>query len=132
MTERPTLKPKDAPDLGRFLFEDAFRLAEPRTGNERVQRDAAHNFAQERLPQRLLRAVAEEEADPAIIRRIGLLDVTVPVEHGGPGRSYVPCGLIAREMEWVDSGYRNVGSVQSGLVLYPTLGGAITGLQAFC
>ncbi|KGJ10040.1 acyl-CoA dehydrogenase [Paracoccus versutus] len=122
MTEKPKLKPKDAPGLGRFNWEDAFRLDGQLTEDERMLRDAARNFAQEKLQPRVIRAFAEEETDPAIFREMGemgLLGVTVPAEYGGLGASYVAYGLVAREVEWVDSGYRSMMSVQSSLVMYP-------------
>ncbi|WEF24737.1 acyl-CoA dehydrogenase [Paracoccus sp. S3-43] len=122
MTDKPKLKPKDAPDLGRFDWEDAFRLDGQLTEDERMLRDAARSFSQEKLQPRVIRAFAEEETDPAIFREMGemgLLGVTVPAEYGGLGASYVSYGLIAREVERVDSGYRSMMSVQSSLVMYP-------------
>ncbi len=116
------LKPKDAPDLGRFDWEDAFRLDEQLTEDERMLRDAARAFAQEKLQPRVIKAFADEETDPAIFREMGemgLLGVTVPEEYGGIGASYVAYGLVAREVERVDSGYRSMMSVQSSLVMYP-------------
>ena len=120
--DRPALKPKDAPDLGRFDWEDPFRLEEQLTGDERMLRDAARSFSQERLQPRVIEAYASEATDPAIFREMGemgLLGVTVPEEYGGIGASYVAYGLIAREVERVDSGYRSMMSVQSSLVMYP-------------
>jgi glutaryl-CoA dehydrogenase len=116
------LKPKDAPDLGRFDWEDAFRLDEQLTEDERMLRDAARAFAQEKLQPRVIKAFADETTDPAIFREMGemgLLGVTVPEEYGGIGASYVAYGLVAREVERVDSGYRSMMSVQSSLVMYP-------------
>ncbi len=116
------LKPKDAPDLSRFDWEDAFRLNEQLTEDERMLRDAARAYAQDKLQPRVTEAYREEKTDPAIFREMGemgLLGVTVPEEYGGLGASYVSYGLIAREVERVDSGYRSMMSVQSSLVMYP-------------
>jgi glutaryl-CoA dehydrogenase len=119
---RPTLKPKDAPDLSRFDWEDPFRLEDQLSEDERMLRDAARQFAQERLQPRVIKAYAEEAVEPGIFREMGeagLLGVTVPEEYGGLGVGYVTYGLIAREIERVDSGYRSMMSVQSSLVIYP-------------
>lgn len=116
------LKPKDAPDLGRFGWEDPFRLNDQLTEEERMLRDAAHAYAQEKLQPRAIAAYRDEATDPAIFREMGdmgLLGVTVPEEYGGLGASYVAYGLVAREVERVDSGYRSMMSVQSSLVMYP-------------
>ena len=116
------LKPKDAPDLSRFDWEDPFRLDLQLTEEERMLRDAARAYAQEKLQPRVIKAFAEESTDPAIFREMGemgLLGVTIPEEYGGIGASYVAYGLVAREIERVDSGYRSMMSVQSSLVMYP-------------
>lgn len=116
------LKPKDAPDLARFDWQDPFRLDSQLSEEERMLRDAARAYAQEKLQPRVIRAFAEEETDPAIFREMGamgLLGVTIPEEYGGLGASYVAYGLVAREIERVDSGYRSMMSVQSSLVMYP-------------
>lgn len=116
------LKPKDAPDLSRFDWEDAFRLDDQLSEEERMLRDGARAYAQEKLQPRVIAAYREEKTDPAIFREMGemgLLGVTVPEEYGGIGASYVAYGLIAREVERVDSGYRSMMSVQSSLVMYP-------------
>ncbi|MBZ4022076.1 acyl-CoA dehydrogenase [Rhodobacter sp. TJ_12] len=116
------LKPKDAPDLARFDWEDPFRLEAQLTEEERMLRDAARAYAQEKLQPRVIQAFAEEKTDPAIFREMGamgLLGVTIPEEYGGLGASYVAYGLVAREIERVDSGYRSMMSVQSSLVMYP-------------
>jgi glutaryl-CoA dehydrogenase len=118
----PHLKAKDAPDLGRFDWEDPFRLEDQLTEEERMLRDAAHSYALEKLQPRVTQAYREESTDPAIFREMGemgLLGVTIPEEYGGLGSSYVAYGLIAREVERVDSGYRSMMSVQSSLVMYP-------------
>jgi len=116
------LSPKDAPDLGRFDWSDPFRLEDQLSEEERMLRDGARAYAQERLQPRVTQAYREESTDPAIFAEMGamgLLGVTVPEEYGGLGASYVAYGLIAREVERVDSGYRSMMSVQSSLVMYP-------------
>ncbi len=118
----PALKPKDAPDLNRFDWEDPFRLNEQLSEDERMMRDSARAYAQEKLQPRVIAAYRDEATDPAIFREMGemgLLGVTVPEEYGGLGASYVSYGLVAREVERVDSGYRSMMSVQSSLVMYP-------------
>ncbi|MCX7287934.1 MAG: acyl-CoA dehydrogenase [Rhodobacterales bacterium] len=118
----PKLKPKDAPDLGRFDWQDPFRLDDQLTEEERMLRDGARAYAQEKLQPRVVAAYREETTDPSIFREMGemgLLGVTVPEEYGGLGASYVAYGLVAREVERVDSGYRSMMSVQSSLVMYP-------------
>ena len=122
MSDKPKLKAKDAPDLGRFDWEDPFRLNDQLTEEERMLRDGARAYAQEKLQPRVIAAYRDETTDPAIFREMGemgLLGVTVPEEYGGLGASYVAYGLIAREVERVDSGYRSMMSVQSSLVMYP-------------
>ncbi|MFD1883840.1 acyl-CoA dehydrogenase [Paracoccus pacificus] len=122
MADRPTLKPKDAPDLGKFDWQDPFRMDEQLTEEERMLRDAARAYAQQKLQPRVIAAYRDEQTDPAIFREMGemgLLGVTIPEEYGGLGASYVSYGLIAREVERVDSGYRSMMSVQSSLVMYP-------------
>jgi glutaryl-CoA dehydrogenase len=118
----PSLKAKDAPDLGRFDWEDPFRLNDQLTEEERMLRDAARDYAQAKLQPRVVAAYREETTDPGIFHEMGemgLLGVTVPEEYGGLGASYVAYGLVAREVERVDSGYRSMMSVQSSLVMYP-------------
>ena len=118
----PALSPKDAPDLNRFDWEDPFRLNEQLSEDERMMRDSARAYAQEKLQPRVIAAYREESTDPEIFRemgQMGLLGVTVPEEYGGLGASYVSYGLVAREVERVDSGYRSMMSVQSSLVMYP-------------
>jgi glutaryl-CoA dehydrogenase len=118
----PKLKAKDAPDLGRFDWEDPFRLNDQLTEEERMLRDAARGYAQAKLQPRAVAAYREESTDPGIFREMGemgLLGVTIPEAYGGLGASYVAYGLVAREVERVDSGYRSMMSVQSSLVMYP-------------
>ncbi|RVT86938.1 acyl-CoA dehydrogenase [Rhodobacteraceae bacterium CCMM004] len=113
---------KDAPDLGRFDWDDPLRLEGQLTEDERMLRDAARSFAQDTLAPRVVAAYRDEVTDPDIFAEMGaagLLGVTVPEAHGGLGAGYVTYGLIAREIERVDSGYRSMMSVQSSLVMYP-------------
>ena len=122
MNAPQTIKTKDAPDLNRFDWEDAFRLEDQLSEDERMLRDAARAFSQEKLQPRVVDAYREEHTDPGIFREMGdagLLGVTVPEQYGGLGASYVTYGLVAREVERVDSGYRSMMSVQSSLVMYP-------------
>ncbi len=122
MTDRPTLKPKDAPDLSRFQWDDALRLDSQLSEDERMLRDAARDFAQSVLQPRVIKAFREEPAAPSLfplMGEAGLLGVTVPEEYGGLGAGYVTYGRVAREIERVDSGYRSMMSVQSSLVMYP-------------
>ena len=110
------------PDLGLFDWADPFRLNDQLTEEERMLRDGAAAYAAEKLAPRITRAYADETADPAIFAEMGemgLLGVTIPEEYGGLGAGYVSYGLIAREVERVDSGYRSMMSVQSSLVMYP-------------
>ncbi|MCX5512706.1 acyl-CoA dehydrogenase [Kaistia algarum] len=118
----PSLRPKDRPDLSRFDWEDPFRFGSQIDEEETMIRDAAAAFAADRLAPRIEAAYLEEQTDPDIFREMGetgLLGVTVPEEYGGAGASYVSYGLVAREIERVDSGYRSMMSVQSSLVMYP-------------
>ena len=90
--------------------------------DERMLRDAARTFAQTRLAPRVIDAYRDEVTDPAIFAEMGeagLLGITIPEEFGGLGAGYVTYGLVAREVERVDSGYRSMMSVQSSLVMYP-------------
>jgi glutaryl-CoA dehydrogenase len=122
MNQMPKIKSKDAPDLGRFDWQDPFRLDDQLTEEERMLRDGARAYATEKLQPRIIAAYRDETTDPAIFREMGamgLLGVTIPEEYGGLGASYVAYGLIAREVERVDSGYRSMMSVQSSLVMYP-------------
>ncbi|MDV7270029.1 acyl-CoA dehydrogenase [Thioclava sp. A2] len=116
------LKAKDRPDLSTFDWEDALRLADQLTEEERMMAEAARAFAQDKLAPRVERAYLDEYTDPAIFAEMGeqgLLGATIPEEYGGLGAGYVTYGLVAREIERVDSGYRSMMSVQSSLVMYP-------------
>jgi glutaryl-CoA dehydrogenase len=113
---------KDAPDMARFNWEDPFRLEDQLTEDERMLRDAARSFAQTELAPKVIDAYREETSDPGMFKAMGsagLLGLTVPEQYGGLGASYVTYGLVAREIERVDSGYRSMMSVQSSLVMYP-------------
>ena len=119
---KDTLTAKDAPDLSRFDWEDAFRLEDQLSEDERMLRDAARAFAQGQLQPRVIEAYRDELSAPELFAEMGeagLLGATLPEEYGGLGASYVTYGLIAREIERVDSGYRSMMSVQSSLVIYP-------------
>ena len=108
--------------MGRFDWADPFLLDEQLTDDERMIRDTAHAYAQDRLAPRIVEAFQHEHTDPAIFREmgeLGLLGPTIPEEYGGVGAGYVAYGLVAREVERVDSGYRSMMSVQSSLVMYP-------------
>ncbi|NOE19714.1 acyl-CoA dehydrogenase [Ruegeria atlantica] len=116
------MKPQSAPHLGPFTWDDPFLMEDQLAEDERMVRDAAHAYAQDKLLPRVTAAFANEETDPAIFREMGemgLLGTTIPEEYGGIGSSYVTYGLVAREVERVDSGYRSMMSVQSSLVMYP-------------
>jgi len=120
--EAPVLRAKDAPDLGTFDWADPFRLDSQLTEDERMMRDAAHAYAQEKLQPRVIDAFANETTDAGIFKEMGdmgLLGITIPEEYGGLGGNYVQYGLVAREVERVDSGYRSMMSVQASLVMYP-------------
>ena len=120
--DAPALSPKDRPDLGRFTWDDPLRLDTQLSEDERLLRDAAHAFAQSELQPRVRDAYANETAAPELFElmgQAGLLGATLPEAYGGLGAGYVTYGLIAREIERVDSGYRSMMSVQSSLVIYP-------------
>ncbi|WP_245228542.1 acyl-CoA dehydrogenase [Pontixanthobacter sp. CEM42] len=105
-----------------FNWEDPFNLESQLTEDERMIRDAAHGFAQSELQPRVQEAYRNETSAPELfplMGQAGLLGATVPEQYGGADASYVAYGLIAREIERVDSGYRSMASVQSSLVMYP-------------
>lgn len=106
----------------RFSWEDPFDIETQLSDEERLIRDAARGFAQRELQPRVVEAFSEETDAPelfALMGQAGLLGATLPEAYGGAGASYVAYGLIAREIERVDSGYRSMASVQSSLVMYP-------------
>ncbi|MEN9543266.1 MAG: hypothetical protein RLZZ598_99, partial [Pseudomonadota bacterium] len=105
-----------------FHWDDPLLLDQQLSDDERAVRDAAHAYCQERLAPRVLQAFRTESTDPAIFREmgaLGLLGATIPEVYGGAGLSYVCYGLLAREVERIDSGYRSMMSVQSSLVMVP-------------
>jgi glutaryl-CoA dehydrogenase len=105
-----------------FDWADPFLLDDQLTEEERMVRDTARDFAQERLQPGILQAFRDEAFDRSLMAEmgaLGLLGPTIPVEYGGAGLGYVAYGLVAREVERVDSGYRSAMSVQSSLVMYP-------------
>jgi glutaryl-CoA dehydrogenase len=117
-TGKPAISLKDAD----FVWEDPLDLESQFTGEERMVRDTARGYAQEKLFPRVLKAYREESFDREIMREmgaLGLIGATIPEEYGGAGLGYVSYGLIAREVEAVDSGYRSAMSVQSSLVMHP-------------
>ena len=116
------LKPKDRPELADFSWDDALQLNNQLTEDERLIRDAARSYAQEKLLPRVADMYLEEKTDRSIFNEMGemgFLGPTVPEEYGGAGANYVSYGLVAREIERVDSGFRSMMSVQSSLVMYP-------------
>lgn len=109
-------------EMAAFDWADPLRLDDQLTDDERMIRDSAHTFAQSELQPRVIEAYRTERDAPDLfpmMGEMGLLGATIPVEYGGAGVSYVAYGLIAREIERVDSGYRSMASVQSSLVMYP-------------
>jgi glutaryl-CoA dehydrogenase len=107
-----------------FNWQDPFLLEQQLSDDERMIREAAAVYCQDKLQPRVVEAFRKEQTDAAIFREmgaLGLLGPTVPEAYGGPGLNYVAYGLIAREVERVDSGYRSMMSVQSSLVMVPIL-----------
>ncbi|MEG3125947.1 acyl-CoA dehydrogenase [Sphingomonas sp. GB1N7] len=108
--------------MGQFDWKDPFLFDEQLSDDERMVRDTAKSFAQDKLAPRIVEAFQHEHTDPEIFREmgaLGLLGPTIPEKYGGVGASYVAYGLVAREVERIDSGYRSMMSVQSSLVMYP-------------
>jgi len=106
----------------KFVWEDPLLLEAQLSEDERMVRDAARKYCQSKLAPRVLEAFRQEKTDAKIFREmgeLGLLGPTIPEEYGAPGLNYVSYGLIAREVERVDSGYRSMMSVQSSLVMLP-------------
>ncbi|MER8750855.1 acyl-CoA dehydrogenase [Mesorhizobium sp. M1050] len=111
-----------AADKNAFVWEDPFLIEDQLSEDERMVRDGAAAFAADRLAPRIEDAYLNETFDTAIFREMGeagLLGINIPEEFGGLGANYVTYGLVAREVERVDSGYRSMMSVQSSLVMYP-------------
>ena len=105
-----------------FQWDDPFLLDQQLTDDERAIRDAANAYCQDKLAPRVLEAFRHEKMDTTIFREmgeLGLLGPTIPTHYGGAGLNYVSYGLVAREIERVDSGYRSMASVQSSLVMVP-------------
>ena len=120
MTANESLSAPPAP--AEFAWDDPFLLADQLTDDERMIQDTARAYAQEHLAPRVIAAYRDELVEPEIFREmgaLGLLGPTTPDTYGGAGASYVAYGVIAREIERVDSGYRSMLSVQSSLVMYP-------------
>ena len=112
----------NATPLTTLRWDDPLLIEEQLTEEERAIREMAHAYAQEKLLPRVIEAFREEKTDRAIFDEmgaLGLLGLTLPAEYGCAGASYVAYGLVAREVERVDSGYRSMMSVQSSLVMYP-------------
>lgn len=122
MTLSTPIHGQDKPELNRFSWDDPFHLETQLSEDERMLRDAARGFAEAKLAPRIIDAYREATVAPEIFAEMGeagLLGLTVPEEYGGLGAGYVTYGLVAREIERVDSGYRSMMSVQSSLVMYP-------------
>ena len=105
-----------------FNWADPLLLDQQLTEDERMIRDAAQQYSQDKLLPRVVEAFRTEHTDIEIFREmgaLGLLGPTIPEQYGGAGLNYVAYGLIAREVERVDSGYRSMMSVQSSLVMVP-------------
>ena len=120
MSVRP--QAKDKPAAASFQWDDPFLLDDQLTEDERLIRDTARAYAQDKLLPRVIKAYLEEKTDREIFNEmgeLGLIGVTLPEEYGCANASYVAYGLVAREIERVDSGYRSMNSVQSSLVMYP-------------
>ncbi|WP_370679242.1 acyl-CoA dehydrogenase [Comamonas sp. GB3 AK4-5] len=108
--------------MANFQWDDPFHLDEQLTEDERMIRDAARSYCQDKLMPRVQSMFRNESVDTSIFREmgeLGLLGPTIPTEYGGSGLNYVSYGLVAREIERVDSGYRSMASVQSSLVMVP-------------
>jgi glutaryl-CoA dehydrogenase len=120
MSGRP--QSKDKPSLANFQWDDAFLLDDQLTEDERMIRDTARAYAQDKLLPRATDAYLNEHTDREIFNEmgeLGLIGITLPEEYGCASASYVAYGLVAREIERVDSGYRSMNSVQSSLVMHP-------------
>ena len=119
--ESPMSKSNPEASWASFSWEDPFRLEQQLTDDERLVMDTARQYAQERLAPRVQQAYRDEQTDPAIFTEMGELGLLGPTieGYGCSGLGYVSYGLIAREVERVDSGYRSMMSVQSSLVMYP-------------
>src|SRR6201993_367528 len=120
MSVRP--QTKDKPAAAAFQWDDPFLLDDQLTEDERLIRDTARSYAQAKLLPRVTKGYLEEQTDREIFNEmgeLGLIGITLPEEYGCANAGYVAYGLVAREIERVDSGYRSMNSVQSSLVMYP-------------
>ncbi len=120
--ESADYKTKDAPDLNDFDWSDPFKLSELFEEHEVLIRESAASFANDVLMPKVVEGFADEEVCPEIfleMGKMGLLGITIPEQYGGLGANYVSYGLVAQEIERIDSGYRSMLSVQSSLVMYP-------------
>ncbi len=116
------LAAKERPELSNFAWEDALRLDDQLLADERLIRDAARAYAEDALAPRAQESFETAVTDPEIFREMGsmgLLGVSIPEAYGGIGAGYVAYGVVAREIERIDSGFRSMMSVQSSLVMYP-------------
>ena len=113
---------RPTPLTANFQWDDPFLLEDQLSEEERMIRDTARDYCQSKLMPRVTDAYLNERTDREIFNEmgeLGLLGITVPEEYGCAGASYVAYGLVAREVERVDSGYRSMNSVQSSLVMFP-------------
>ena len=113
---------KDLPDMHKFNWEDPLRFNDQLSEEEKLIRASTEKFAKDRSIPRVIKSFREETSHPEIFKEMGdagLLGINIPEEYGGLGSSYVTYGLVAREIEKIDSGYRSMMSVQSSLVMYP-------------
>ena len=119
---KATGNPSKAPSKAAFQWDDPFHFEDQLTEEERMIRDTAREFAQDKLAPRVTEAFLQENTDRAVFTEmggLGLLGITTPSQYGGSGAGYTSYGVVAREIERVDSGYRSMLSVQSSLVMYP-------------
>ena len=110
------------PNMDNFIWDDPFLLEDQLSNEEKMFRDSARAFANEHLVEKVRKAYEDDNEDTETIPlmgKLGLLGVTLPEKYGGVGANYVSYGLVAREIERIDSGYRSMMSVQSSLVIYP-------------
>jgi glutaryl-CoA dehydrogenase len=122
MSQVAEIRQKSSAGKAAFKWEDPLDIEAELTPEERMVRDTAHDFGQEKLFPGIIEAYRDEKFDRNVFKEmgaLGLLGSTIPEEYGGAGLGYVAYGLIAREMDRVDSGYRSALSVQSSLVMYP-------------
>jgi glutaryl-CoA dehydrogenase len=122
MTAATTAKPAKSAPRARFVWEDPLLLSSQLSEEERMVQEAARTYAQDKLASRVVECFRNEQTDPAVFREmggLGLLGCVIPTRYGGSGMNYVCYGLIAREIERVDSGFRSMMSVQSSLVMVP-------------